>query len=237
MAVHSRWDLSHLVHYDTHLKRIIDVQGPDVVKYKLTAQELKATASDPDNWTTTVVEGGAGNSEFDVADEIDFIGKLVTDNFDNDGINVQLLGEQFKFDSSHHSYFGIRFKINDVTQSDFLLGFAVTDVTLLAAVADAVYFESLDGSTSIDFVAEKGNSETTELAVGTLVDDALIYLEFYWDGLKLEAFVDGVSVYYATPANLPDTEELRLSMHFLTGETSVQTFLIADLRAYQWGRA
>ena len=156
---------------------------------------------------------------------------------DNDGINVQLLGEQSKFDSSHHSYFGIRFKINDVTQSDFLLGFAVTDTALLGAVSDAVYFESLDSSASIDFVAEKGNSETTEAAVGTLVDDTLIYLEFYWDGTKLEAFVDGVSVYYATPANLPDTEELRLSMHFLTGETSAQTLSIADLRAYQWGRA
>ena len=236
MAVHSRRDLSHEVFYDTHLKRVLEVRGPDAVNYKLTAWELAANTVDPAGWTTPVVEAGAGTSEFDVADEIDFIGKLVTAAADNDGINVQLLGEQFKFDSSHHSYFGIRLKINDVTQSDFLLGFAVTDTTLLAAVADAVYFESLDSSASIDFVAEKGNSETTEAAVGTLVDDTLIYLEFYWDGTKLEAFVDGVSKYYATPANLPDSEELRLSMHFLSGEAVAQTLSIADLRAYQWGR-
>lgn len=236
MALHSRRDFGQLVYYDGHQKRIIDVQGPDVVSYKLTARELHATAINPDNWTTTVVEAGSGLSEFDVADLIDFTGKLFTAADENDGINVQLLGEQFKFDSSHRSYFGIRFKINDVTQSDFLCGFCITDTTLLAGMSDGVYFESLDGSTALAFVAEKDSTETTEAAVGTLADDTLKYLEFYWDGTKLEAFVDGVSVYYATPANLPDNEELRLSMHFLTGEAVAQTILIADLRAFQWGR-
>lgn len=236
MAVHSRHDHGHLVFYDSHLKRVVDVVGPDVTKYKLTPNELNPSTTDPSGWTATVVEAGTGTSEFNPSDAIDFIGDLITAANENDGINVQLLGEQFKLDADHHIYFGIKFKINDVIQSDFLAGLCITDTAMLGGVSDGVYFESLDASASVSFVSEAGSTETQTDSVGTLVVDTVQYWEFYWDGTKLQAFVDGVSVYYATPANLP-AEELRVSLHFLSGEAIAQTLRIQDLRAFQWGRA
>jgi hypothetical protein len=235
MALHVRWDRGHQVYYDTHLKRVIKVVGPNCWNYKLRPAELNPSGTDPTGWTTTVVEVGAGTSEFNPADEIDRVGNLITAGNEDDGINVQLLGEVIKLDSNHSCYFGVQFEINDVIQSDLFAGFAIVDTTLLGGVSDALYFESLDGSASVNFVAEKDNTETTESAVGTLVADTLHFLEFYWDGTKVQAFFDGASIYYATPDELPDNEELRLSLHFLTGEVAAQTLKIKTLRASQWG--
>jgi hypothetical protein len=235
MTFHVRWDRGHQVYYDTHLKRVLKVEGPNCWNYKLTPQELNVSGTDPTGYTTTVVEGGAGTSEFTPADEIDRVGNIVTAGGENDGVNAQLLGEVIKLDADHSSYFGFEFEINDVIQSDLLAGFAVTDTDLLGGVDTAIYFESLDGSAAVNLVAEKDTTETTESAVGTLVVDTLHFLEFYWDGTKVQAFFDGASVYYDTPAELPDDEEMRLSLHFLTGETAVQTLKIKTLRASQWG--
>ena len=225
------------VWYSGHLKRIIDVKHDDSFHFKLSPAELNLITVDPEFWTTTVVEVGANESEFFPSDEIDFVGNLKTAGNENDGINTQLIGEVFKFDSAHHSYFGMRMKINDVTQIDAILGFCIVDTSLVVAMTDGVYFRTADGAATLTFVAEKGSSETETASIATLVDDTLIELEFYWDGLKLEAFVDGVSVYYDTPANLPDTEELRLSLAILTGEAAEQTMKIQKLECWQWGRA
>ena len=226
-----------IIYWDTHCKRITDVIYPGAFKFRLSPAELNADTVDPEFWTTTVVEAGAGTSEFNPSDLIDFIGALITAANDNDGINTQLLGEAIKFDSSHHSYFGIRFKINDVTQSDFILGLCIVDTTLLGGMTDGVYFRSVDTAATVTFVAEKDSTETETASIATIVDDTVVDLEFYWDGTKLEAFVNGVSVYYDTPANLPDDEELRVSMHFLTGEAVAQTLNIQKLDVFQWGRA
>lgn len=225
------------VWHSGHRKRIIDVKHDDSYHFKLSAAELNATTVDPEFWTTTVVEIGAGTSEFNPSDSIDYVGNLITAANENDGINVQLLGETFKFDSSHHSYFGIRFEINDVTQQDFILGLCITDTDLVGGMTDGMYFRSADAAATVTFVAEKDSTETETASVGTIVDDTIVDLEFYWDGTKVEAFFNGASAYYDTPANLPDDEELRISMHFLTGEAVAQTMKIQKLEAWQWGRA
>ena len=221
--------------YETHRHRLVDARGGNVIVHKLSSPELNVTTVNPTGWTTTVVEIGTGTSEFNPGDEIDVVGILLTAADENDGINVQLVGESFKFDSNHDIYFGMEFRCNDVDQMDFWAGLGITDTTLLAAVTDAVYFETLDGSAALALVAEKNNTETTVAAVGTLVDDTDIFIEFYWNGTTLYAYVDGLIVSATVPANIPDDEELRLSMHFLTGEDVAQTLKIKRLVAIQIG--
>lgn len=237
MAVHSRYDKGHLLYYDTHYKRIVGVQGPDVVHYVLQAESLNATTVDPSGMTTTVVEVGTGTTEFDVSDAEGLIGTITCAANENDGGNYQVLGEQYVFDADHGIYLGARVNLNDVDQSDLLVGLCISDTTLLGGMTDGVYFESLDGSATVAIVAEKDSTETTGATTGTLTDATLAYLEFYWDGTTLEAFVDGVSIYNAVPANIPDDEALRPSIHFLTGEAVANTCGFARFECFQWGRS
>lgn len=235
MSVHADYNRNgHLVFWDTHRKRIVNVIGPDVIGYDLVASDLNA---DPLGWTTTVVEVGAGTTEFDPSNSEGLIGTITTAANENDGGSYQLLGENYIFDADHHIYLAAQIQINDADQTDFLIGLGITDTTPLGGISDAVYFESLDGSTDISIVSEKNSTETTGGTTGTLVDATLIYLEYYWDGTALEAFIDGASIYLATPANVPDDEALRPTIHFLTGEAVANTCAFARFKVRQWGRS
>ena len=235
MTLKSRHIGENLVFTSEHDKRIVHAVGPGVWQYQLRPDHLGAATADPQGWTTTVVETGlGGNTEIDPNDEAGRVGTITTDNAENDGANMQLLGENAKFTSGQTIYARLVGKINDVDQTDLLFGFCITDTDLLGGMTDGVYFESVDGSASVSFVAEKDSTETQEDTLGTLTDDTDVTLEFFWDGPAgtIEAFIDGVSVYGpADPANLPDDESLRLSLHFLTGEATANTLNIKDLYA------
>lgn len=238
MAIHTRHERGHLIYWDTHRKRVVGVQGPDVISYELKPEHLNATTVDPSGFTTTVVEVGAGTTEFDVSDAEGYIGRITCAANENDGGSYQLLGENIVFDGDHSSYFGLRFAINDADQTDFLFGACITDTALLGGLSDGMYFESLDGGASVSFTAEKDSNETQSDSLGTITDATDMTVEFYWDGTKVEAFIDGAQVVApTTPANLPDNEALRLSLEFLTGEATANTMDVAWMRFYQWGRS
>lgn len=211
--------------------RVVDIIGPNVWKYDLRPDILNATTVDPTGWTTTVVEAGAGNTEFDPNDTGNRVGTITCAANENDGGSYQLLGENLICQSGQLWYVGLEGQSNDADQSDLFFGVAVVDTALLGGVADAVYFESLDGSLDINFVAEKGSSETTASAVGTMADAVDNLFEIFWDGTRLLAYLDGVKVSDSIPTNLPDTEAMRLSIEYLTGEAIANTFNVKRLRA------
>lgn len=239
-SLHSRFVRGNLVYYHTHLRRLVDAIGPDVIKYELHQRDVQAnagTGTDPYGWTTTVVEAGlGGTSEVTASNTAGYVWELLTDNAENDGISLQLNGESFELTSDQDLYCGMEFEINDVTQTDFFFGLAITDTAILGGVTDRIGFESLDGSTDLKFMLEKDSTETLSSSLHTLANDTLVFVEFYWDGTGVEAFVDGASV--ATPAvtNLPNDEALRLSMEFLTGEATANTMKIRQGRIIQIGR-
>ena len=237
--VHSRRIRGNVAFYDTHMMRIIDAIGPDVIKYELHQSQVQVnggTASDPRGWTTTVVEVGAGTSEATSSNTAGYVWELVTAGNEDDGINLQLSGESFELTSDQDLYFGIEFEINDVTQSDFFLGLAITNTAILGGVTDRVGFESLDGSTDIKLAIEKDNAETLTASLGTLVDATRVYAEFYWNGATIYPFVNGVQGALPAVTNLPLDEALRLSLQFLTGEAAAQTMKIRQGRIIQIGR-
>lgn len=233
--LHSDRRLGHLVFWDTHRKRIIDAIGADVVKQDL-GNALIASADTPAGFTVTLVEGGASETTVTKATVSGGGTVVTTDAADNDGANIQALGEPFALSSGNIVYFRCLLQSSEATQSDFLTGLCITDTTLLGGVSDGVYFEKLDGGTGISFTVEKDSSETQADSLGTFAADTEFDLEFYWDGSTLEAFIDGASV--ATPAltNLPDDEELTLSFQGLTGAAASETFTLHKCYAIQIGR-
>jgi len=215
------------------MQRWLDAIGPDVFKYILSTVGLPTddTTGDPTEFTLTPVEVGAGDSTAVLSD-----GTLLFTcaGNENDGVNLQLKAEAFDFASGNLVYFGVSLQVNDADQVDILAGICITDTTLLGGMTDGVYFESLDESTDINFVLEKDSTETTSAsAVGTLADDTDIVLEFLFDGTNIDSWVNGVLQTRLATTNLPDDEQLTLSLAILTGEAVANTMTVNWCRAIQ----
>lgn len=231
--LHSKRVYGNQVFYDTTQQRWIDAIGPGVVKYIMNMAALPTddTTGDATEFTATVVEVGAGNSTGVLSDGTFLITAAANE---NDGAQYQLKGEAFDFAATNYVYFGISFQTNDATQTDILVGLCITDTTLLGGMTDGVYFECLDGSTDINFVLEKDSTETTSAsAIGTLVDATDVILEFLFDGTNIDCWVNGALQTRLATTNLPDDEQLTLSVAFLTGEAVANTMTINWLRAIQ----
>jgi hypothetical protein len=236
-AVHSMHIDGALAFWSGHRKRILDAIGGDVVKYIDDFVVSGGGDAAWDAWTVTRVEGGAGESTITAGDTGNGIMLLTTDAADNDGLNCQLLGESFKLQAAKPLYFGAKIQsVGEATQSDFFIGLAITDTDILGGVTDSIGFQKVDGSADLTFVVNKNSTATTVAGLKTLAAATEYFLEFYWDGTGLEVFVDGVSV--ATPAvtNLPDDEELRVSVHWLTGQAVAGALAIDKLACIKFGR-
>lgn len=235
-SLHSRYEQGHLLFWDTHRKRILEAIGPDAIKYIDDFVSGPAADAEFDNfWTVTRVEAGGGESTMARADVSGGVLRVTTDANENDGINAQLLGESFKLALGTKLYFGIRMKASEATESDVFVGLAVTDTDILGGVTDRIGFQKLDGSTDVKAMLEKGSSETLTAALATLDTSYHIY-EFYVDELgNVEFFIDGVSVAAPDVANLPNSEELRVSLQFLAGSTVAKTLDIDWIRCIQIG--
>lgn len=227
----------NLVYVDkaAHLKRVIDAIGPDVTKYvnDFVGGPGIDTAFD-DEWTVTRVEAGAGESTVTRTDGVGGELLITTDAADNDGINMQLIGESFKLASGNVVYFGARLKCSATTQNDFFIGLAITDTDILGGVTDRIGFEKLDGATAVKAMLEKDSTETLSGTLATL-DTSYHTYEFYFDGTNVEFFIDGASVYVPATTNLPNDEELRISIHALAGEAIAKTFQVDWVRCVQIG--
>ena len=231
--------LGNLVYVDrgAHLKRLLDAIGPDVIKYvdDFTGSTPGIDAAFDDDWAITRVEEGGGESTIAKGDGVGGIITITTDANENDGINAQLLGEAFKLGSSTVLYFGIRMKISEATQSDFFAGLCITNTDLLAGVTDRIGFEKLDGATAVKAMLEKDSTETLTASLLT-ADTSYHILEFCLDADgTVEFFVDGVSAAAPATTNLPNDEELRVSLHFLAGSAAARTMDVDWIRCIQIG--
>lgn len=229
----------NLVYWDGHRKRVIDAFGPDVIKVveDFVAAPVDAVSGEYDpQWTITRVEAGVGESTFGPADAAGGVGRITTDANENDGINAQLRGEAFKLAAEVALYFGIRLKASEAAQSDFFVGLAITDTDILGGVTDRIGFEKLDGVTDVKAMLEKDSVETLSPALQVL-DAAYHVYEFFLsaDG-NVEFFIDGVSVWSGmSVANLPNDEELRVTVQGLAGAAGAKTFDIDWVRCIQVG--
>ena len=238
MSTNSRYIRGALAFFGTHRKRLLNAIGENVVSYIEDFVNLPVddTTGDPLAWTTTVVEAGSGTTTFASTDASGGKAIITTAGNEDDGGNYQLNGESFETTSDQDLYFGTKLAINDADNTDIIVGLAVTDTTLLGGLADGIYFESVDGSASISTVTEASSTETQNDSAGTLVDATEIELEFYYDGTagNVEFYIDGKLVNTHT-TNIPSTQ-MRVSVHFLTGEATANTCTIDWIRCIQIGR-
>jgi hypothetical protein len=233
--LHSRYEQGNLLFWDTHQKRLIDAIGPDITKYLNEFTDGPGTdATFDDDWTVTRVEAGAGESTAIRIDGVGGVLQITTDAAENDGINMQAIGEAFKLASGNIVYCGVRLKASATTQNDFFIGLAITDTDILGGVTDRIGFEKLDGVTAVTAMLEKDTTETLSGTLATL-DTSYHTYEFYYDGTNVEFFIDGASKYVPAVTNLPNDEELRVSIHALAGEAVAKTFDVDFARCIQVG--
>ena len=236
-AIHSRHINGALAFWEDHRRRIVDAIGGGVVKYIDDFVAGGGGDTGWDAWTVTRVEAGAGESTITSGDTGNGTMLLTTDANDNDGLNCQLIGESFKLESNVPLYFGARVQsMSEATQSGLFVGLAITDTDILGGVTDAIGFQKVDGSADLTFIVEKNSTATTVSGLKTLASATAYILEFYWDGARLEVFVDGAAVAAPSVANLPDDEEMRVSVHFLAGTTGGMTCAIDWLRCIKFRR-
>lgn len=233
--LHSRYERGNLIFWDTHRKRIVKAIGADVIDYfdDFVGGPGTDTTVDAD-WTVTRVEAGAGESTLTRVDGVGGILRITTDANEDDGVNAQLIGESFKLASGNIVYFGARVALGEATQSDLFIGLAITDTDILGGVTDRIGFEKLDGVTTTKAMLEKDSTETLSGTLATM-DTSFHTYEFYYDGSTVEFFIDGTSVYTPAVTNLPNDEELRVSLHFLAGSTTAKTCDVDWIRCVQVG--
>ncbi len=225
---------------DAHQKRLLDAFGESVVKYidDFVSGPGIDTAFDS-NWTVTRVEAGAGESTVTRTDGSGGYLLITTDANEDDGVNMQLIGESFELTTDQHLYFGaFGVSLSEATQSDLFMGLAITDTDILGGVTDRIGFQKLDGSTSLTCMVEKDSTETLSSSILTVANSTAFDAEFYWDGSTstLEFFINGASAGSLATTNLPNDEALRLSLQFLAGSTTAKTCQIDRITVIQIGR-
>jgi hypothetical protein len=184
-------------------------------------------------WTSTETEAGAGDASLTITDEVGGVLLITNDAADNDVVNLQLIGEQFKLATGKTLFFEARVKISDATQSDFAIGLAATDTSLIAGVQDNALFTKADGSTSVAFDSDKDGTATTVSAVLT-ADTSYHKYGFYFDGRGvLYIYVDGVLNATTVSTNVCDDEEMRISLSIQNGEAVAKTMSVDWIRCVQ----
>ena len=175
------------------------------------------------NWTVTETQAGATQALTDGDGGLLLITNTAAD---NDLVALQKVGESYRFASGKELFFEARFKVSDATQSDVVIGLQITDATPLD-VSDGVFFIKADGSTSVSLLVEKNGTATTTSSVATMADDTFISLGFYYDGASsIQYSVDGVVKGTSVTTNLPDDEDMTVSIAIQNGEAVAKTMTV-----------
>jgi len=176
------------------------------------------------NWTVTETQAGATQALTDGDGGLLLITNTAAD---DDLVALQKVGESYRFASGKELFFEARLKVSDATQSDVVIGLQITDTTPLD-VSDGVFFIKADGSTSvISLLVEKNGTATTTSSVATMANDTFISLGFYYDGASsIQYSVNGVVKGTSVTTNLPDDEDMTVTIALQNGEAVAKTMTV-----------
>ena len=214
---------------DALTHRWYDAIGPNVCKLVEDFVNVPFSAADQmAGWLATLVEGGDGETTVALVTGSESGALLITsDDDDNDGANVQLLGEAFYLALAYPTYIGAKFQLSAVTQSDAGIGLAISDTTALAACSDALWFRTDDADSTLYLVAEKDSVETA-IGLTTLVAATDVTAEMLFLNGVVHVYINGVEVAQLANSdpNFPDDEYLTPSICFLSGADEVKTMTV-----------
>lgn len=175
------------------------------------------------NWTVTETQAGATQALTDGDGGLLLITNTAAD---DDLVSLQKVGESYRFASGKELFFEARLKVSDATQSDVVIGLQITDATPLD-VSDGVFFIKADGSTSVSLLVEKNGTATTTSSVATMANDTFISLGFYYDGASsIQYSVNGVVKGTSVTTNLPDDEDMTVTIALQNGEAVAKTMTV-----------
>jgi hypothetical protein len=199
-------------------------QDPDYVVYFndfLVAQDYAAS-----DWVVTTTEAGAGSAtEALAADEASGALLLTNDAADDDLDSLQSTEEFARLTSGKKLWMEWKIKTSDATQSDLFVGLGITDTTPLDT-SDRVGFQKDDGNASILCKTEKDGTETSTDSGSDMTNDTYVTLGFYYDGgSSVEFYVNRAKVATHT-TNVPDDENLAITMHIQNGEAVAKTLTV-----------
>ena len=181
-------------------------------------------------WTITETDAAATEATSQSRPTSLYVANTATD---NDGVEIQLLGEGFKLASGKPLWFEARIQCNDATQSDLIVGLCITDTSLITAMSDGVTFRKHDGDANIDFVTEKNSTETSADTGVDLVASTWIKLGFWFNGSgTVTPYVNGVAK-TAHTTNICDDEELTVSIAVQNGEGAAKNLSVDYVRVLQ----
>jgi len=218
---------------DRYIQRWVDAFGIDVVKFFLDAGTPDQSAGI--NFTTT--ETGSSTTTNSLT-----AGKILTittGTNDFDGVNMQLLGEQFKLETGKPLYFGIKCDIDHATNTDFLVGLCETDTDLLADATthgidisgDGVFFSKIDATTTIAAKTYLDGVETGTANYATAMTTSSTVYEIYWDGSTVYFYVDN-NLVTSINSGLPDGD-LTPSICFREGASGTKAMNISWFKCIQ----
>lgn len=230
--LHGKRVFGNQVFYDSTNQRWVDAIGAGVTKFELNTAYMATddTTGYLDGFTHTAVEAGAGTSTAVLADNALL---FTTAGNDDDGVNLQAVGEAFKMDATtKRIYFGINLTPSEVTQCDLIAGLCITNTTLIGGMTDGVYFITADGSAALSLAIEKDSTATTT-SLATIADATNYTLEFMFDGTYIDSWVNGVLQTRSAVTNLPNDEFLTPSIAVLNGSAAAKTVNVNWWRVIQ----
>lgn len=174
------------------------------------------------DWTVTETSGSATQGIVDGDG-----GLLRLTNVTGDNGIVQLQSKEgFKFVAGKKVFYEVSFESVEATQVDLFAGLMITGTDPVAGVTDGVFFRKDDGDTNIDVVVTKDSAVTTAVAA-TLAANTRVKLGFYYNGVdSIQYAVDGVVKGSLAVTNLPDDEELAVTLTTQNGQTTSSNMTI-----------
>jgi len=207
---HSRWVNGALVYYDgnDHRKSWLDAMGSNVVKYIndfLTVPYTTAVASvtrSPE-WIITLTTAGS-DSHIQSANLTGGALRLSPGKNEDDGIDMQLRGEDFSPKTNCPLYFGVRYKCASTdAQSDFIIGLAEHETALVDGTSHGIFFATTDAGTYVklhvvkDVTTDKTSIMTTDMTSDTWHTDEFLVsssslIECWHDGTQMTSVTAGI---------------------------------------------
>jgi hypothetical protein len=197
------------------------------------------------SYTATLIDGSAGSTQSIVATGVGTsvfpsgnVGAtaFVTDEDDNDGIELQATANSFNVTDNTEFYMETRFKVDDVDTCDLIVGLAAVDTDVIGAVSDGIYFlvKDSDADGTVTANVEKGGTVTESSDLVTLADDTYVTLGLYKSAgnntvtLLVNGADSGVTL---AMTNLPDGAAVFPTVAFKNGSAAVSTLTMDYLYA------
>ena len=201
--------------------------APDPTKFHTYFNDFNTfTAAD---WTITAVETGAGSATQSILDQDGGVLRVLNDDADNDYSALQVKGEQFLIEAGKELFFKARFNIASVNTNRMRIGLHVTDSNPFDGVTDSIVFRTNNSNANLSLESSKDSSGLIVSNIATLTDNVDVTVAFKYDGIDtITYFVNDVlgGTFIPGSANLPDDEELTVSVAIQNGAASANSMEI-----------